>query len=249
MQRLLDCYKILEEAGDRGVLKTRALDDIKSRQSAPASKKSGKSKKVAAAKETKKKIETTGIFAPNEVFGQPVDMSIARQSLQEISDTINLARVADLEKRHVVCPYPGCLFRWTDRKYMQPHFLSKHPGFDLSTFHSHLTAEVAPGTAVVAEAAAAGGGGDPEAAAAAGGVLEAAAAGAGSLPKAAAAGGAVARKKHVHAESEYVTCALCGARYLKASRFNHITSGQHQNAVTAAAASLAAAAATDSAMA
>ena len=135
IERMVACAKILDAAGDKGILKTRALEKIKRMKSAKP-----EAKKLKAAQQTAKKILATGISVPNSVNGVPVDASVGVQKLQYIADTIDAARVADLAKRNVHCPFPKCSFRWTDAKYMQPHFNAKHPGFELSSFSSLLPA-------------------------------------------------------------------------------------------------------------
>jgi hypothetical protein len=129
---MVDCARILEAAGDKGVLKTRNLEQIKKIKSAKS--KPELKVKAAAAKAVVKKISTTGISVPNFVNGEPADPSVGVQMLQAIADQIDDARVADLAKRNVVCPFPNCPVRWTDAKYMEPHFAKKHQGHALSMF-------------------------------------------------------------------------------------------------------------------
>ncbi len=70
---MVECARILQAAGDKGVLKTRNLEQIKKIKSAKSKPES--KVKAAAAKAVVKKISTTGISVPNFVNGEPADQS------------------------------------------------------------------------------------------------------------------------------------------------------------------------------
>ena len=128
---MLACWKVLENAGDKGFLKTRALEDLKVKKT-----KSCEYKRLNAAKAASKKAKATGISMPNFVNGQPVVAGVGVQQLQEIADEMAETQAANAAKRPHVCPFAKCCMRYTTIPRMITHFNIKHKGFDITSFMS-----------------------------------------------------------------------------------------------------------------
>ena len=134
---MLNCLKILEEAGNKGILKMRALETVK------RSRTGGKVKAKAAANIPK----NTGISLPDSVNGLPVPAHLGVQHLSQVASFIR-DKAHDFDsKRPFKCPLEICPKRYTSEKFLKAHFEDKHRGIPFPVLPA----------AIVAAAVAAGG--------------------------------------------------------------------------------------------
>lgn len=112
---MLNCLKILEEAGNKGVLQSRSLESMK---------------KSRGANKPKEGPKTTGITVPNTVFGQPVD--------EDVGDQMHIGVAAYLKKKkeeydakyQFKCPLVACGQRCATVPGLKAHWRIKHDGIE-----------------------------------------------------------------------------------------------------------------------
>jgi hypothetical protein len=112
--RMLNCMKVLEEAGNKGVLQVRSLDTMKkTRATLPA--KEGQPKK-------------TGITVPNTVFGQPVAEGVGVQSHAGIAAFLQKKDEEYEAKHKFKCPLVACGQRCATASGLKIHWNARHAG-------------------------------------------------------------------------------------------------------------------------
>jgi hypothetical protein len=146
IDRMVNCLKILEDAGNKGVLKKRALETIK------RSRTGGKVKAKIAANIPK----TTGISMPDTVNGLPVPAHLGVQQLSQVASFLR-DKVHEFDsKRPFKCPLQICPKRYTSEKFLKAHWEDKHKGIPFPVLPVVVAAAVAGGghatDVVVAEA-------------------------------------------------------------------------------------------------
>lgn len=115
--RMLNCMKVLEEAGNKGVLQVRSLETMKKTR-ATLPPKEGQPKK-------------TGITLPNTVFGQPVAKEVGDQSHAGIAAFLQ-KKDAEYEAKHKFkCPLVACGLRCASAHGLKIHWSAKHAGLEL----------------------------------------------------------------------------------------------------------------------
>jgi hypothetical protein len=108
--------KILEEAGNKGVLKVRSLETMKKTQPrAVQPPKEGQPRK-------------TGITVPDTVYGQPVGASIGVQKHSEIAAFMQKKTTDYLAKYIHICPLASCQQRCASVPGLKTHFKLMHAG-------------------------------------------------------------------------------------------------------------------------
>jgi hypothetical protein len=112
--RMLNCLKILEEAGNKGVLKVRSLETMKKTR-ATQPPKLGQPKK-------------TGITVPNTVNGQPVEPSIGVQKHSDIAAFLQKKTDDYVAKYIHICPLLSCHQRCASVAGLKTHFRTMHAG-------------------------------------------------------------------------------------------------------------------------
>ena len=202
--RMLNCMKVLEEAGNKGVLQTRSLEDVK---------------KTRSANKPKDAPKTTGITAPDRVFGQAVASNVGDQSHANIAAFLK-KKSDDYDAKYVhKCPMTTCGLLCASLRGLKTHWNIKHAGVAFPVDALPPAAAAAP----------------PAAAAAAAAALPAAADAAAAPPNdPSLAAPANKRAKLMHSEDDYETCPLDNRRYLKKNRSAHLTSDVHTRAVASA---------------
>jgi hypothetical protein len=196
--RMLNCMKILEEAGNKGVLQVRALETMKKTRAVNPPK-AGQPRK-------------TGITAPKTALGQPVAAGVGIQTHAEIAAHLRKIQ-ADVEaKFKFKCPLQECGQRCASESGLKLHWRSKHKGVPFPETAAQVQMPL-PATACAVVASSCAGQDQTNAAAAAG---------TASPPPS-----SIKRVK-VHDDSEYETCSVCpNSRYLKHNRGVHIGSAKH----------------------
>jgi hypothetical protein len=111
---MLNCLKILEEAGNKGVLKVRSLETMKKTR-ATQPPKPGQPKK-------------TGITVPDTVNGQPVEPSVGVQKHSEIAAILQKKTDDFLAKYIHICPLQSCHQRCASVAGLKTHFRTMHKG-------------------------------------------------------------------------------------------------------------------------
>ncbi len=111
---MLNCMKILEEAGNKGVLQVRALESMK-KTKAKNPPKPGQPNK-------------TGITAPNTALGQPVAAGVAVQRHSDIADHLRKVQAEYDAKFRFKCPLEACGQRCASEGGLKMHWGSKHKG-------------------------------------------------------------------------------------------------------------------------
>lgn len=195
--------KILEEAGNKGVLQVRALETMK-KTKAKNPPKAGQPRK-------------TGITVPKTVMGQPVAPGVGHQSHAEIA--VHLRKIqADVEaKFKFKCPLQECGQRCVSESGLKIHWRSKHKGVPYPETVAQVQMPL-PATACAGVASSCAGQDQINTAATAG------TAGTASPPLPSS----VIKRVKVYDDSEYETCSVCpNSRYLKHNRGVHVTSGKH----------------------
>lgn len=204
--RMLNCMMIIEEAGNKGVLKVRSLETMK------------KTRAVKPPKPDQPK--KTGITVPDTVNREPVEASVGVQTHSSIVAFLQKKK-DDYEAKFIhKCPLASCSQRCASAQGLKTHFRIMHAGIafpeDAAVPDNSMVAvvsECAVAMAVVSECAAA-----------MAAVSESAAV---SVNK---------RAKAQHDESAYETCSLCAkSRYLKRNRSVHLASDVHKANANAAA--------------
>lgn len=112
--RMLNCLKILEEAGNKGVLKVRSLESMKKTRAVNPPK-PGQPKK-------------TGITAPDTVHGKPVEPSIGVQKHSEIVAFLKNKKDEYEAKYTHICPLASCQKRCANAVGLKAHFRIMHSG-------------------------------------------------------------------------------------------------------------------------
>ena len=208
--RMLNCMKVLEEAGNKGVLQTRSLENVK---------------KTRGANKPKDAPKTTGITVPDRVFGEAVTSNVGAQSHSNIAAFLKKKSADyDAKYRHK-CPMTTCGLRCASISGLKVHWNIRHAGVAFPVDALPPAAAPAPAAAAAAAAAAL-----PAAAAAD-------AAAAAPPNDASLAAPANKRAKLLHSEDDYETCPLDNRRYLKTNRSAHLTSDVHTRALSSAASS------------
>jgi hypothetical protein len=127
---MLNCLKVLEEAGNKGVLQVRSLDTMKkTRATLPA--KEGQPKK-------------TGITVPNTVFGQPVVEGVGIQSHAGIAAFLQKKNEEYEAKHKFKCPLVACGQRCATASGLKIHWSAKHAGLPFPLSCSTIPAESPP---------------------------------------------------------------------------------------------------------
>ena len=112
--RMLNCMKVLEEAGNKGILQVRALETMKKTRA----------KKPPKAGQPKK----TGITVPNTAFGQPVAEGVGIQTHAAVADHLRTKQVAYNAKFIFKCPLQSCGQRCASQSGLKIHWSCKHDG-------------------------------------------------------------------------------------------------------------------------
>ncbi len=112
--RMLNCLKILEEAGNKGVLKVRSLETMKKTRAVNPPK-PGQPKK-------------TGITVPDTVNGQPVEASIGVQKHSDIAAFLQKKTEDYVAKYIHICPLASCHKRCANVAGLKTHFRTMHAG-------------------------------------------------------------------------------------------------------------------------
>ncbi len=209
---MLNCLKVLEEAGSKGVLNTRSLETIK---------------KSRGANKPKEGPKNTGVTVPNTVFGQPVAANVGIQMHAGVAVFLKKKDDEYLAKFKIVCPLVACGLRCASVNGFKIHWKAKHDGIAFPGVPAVVAASpdgcdspnLEPGNAAAASSAAASTQLEP-----------------GNAATTASA--ASKKAKTQHSENEYETCPLCsGKPYLKKNRHVHIASETHLRNAAAAKAS------------
>lgn len=112
--RMLNCMKILEEAGNKGVLQVRALEGMKKTRAVHPPK-AGQPKK-------------TGITVPNTVLGQPVAEGVGIQTHAAIAAHLKKIQ-SDYDAKYLFkCPLKDCGQRCVTESGLKIHWRCKHDG-------------------------------------------------------------------------------------------------------------------------
>ncbi len=131
--------KVLEEAGNKGVLQVRSLETMKKTR-ATLPPKEGQPKK-------------TGITVPNTVFGQPVAEGVGVQSHAGIAAYL-LKKDAEYEAKHKFkCPLVACGQRCASASGLKIHWSAKHAGLELPASSLLIPLETAAIQSVASESA------------------------------------------------------------------------------------------------
>lgn len=201
--RMLNCMKILEEAGNKGVLQVRALETMKKTRAVNPSK-PGQPKK-------------TGVTVPDTVSGQPVAAGVGIQKHSDIAAHLKNVQAEYDAKFRFKCPLEACGQRCASEGGLKMHWGSKHKGLPFPAAQVQMPMPAtATAQAVVASSCA---GEDQSNTAAAAPPAAAVSPQPQQLNK---------RTKKVHDESAYETCSVCPtSRYLKHNRGAHLTSAIH----------------------
>ena len=110
---MLTCMKVLEEAGNKGVLQVRALETMKKTRAVNPPK-AGQPKK-------------TGITVPNTALGQPVE-GVGIQTHAAVAEHLR-KKQADYDAKFVVkCPLQACGQRCVTQSGLKIHWRVKHAG-------------------------------------------------------------------------------------------------------------------------
>lgn len=128
--RMLNCMKILEEAGNKGVLQVRSLDAMK------------KTRATLAAKEGQPK--KTGITVPNTVFGQPVVEGVGVQSHAGIAAFLQKKDEEYEAKHKFKCPLVACGQRCSTASGLRIHWSAKHAGLPFPVVGLAMPADSPP---------------------------------------------------------------------------------------------------------
>jgi hypothetical protein len=112
--RMLNCVKVLEEAGNKGVLQVRALETMKKTRAVNPPK----------ADQPKK----TGITVPNTALGQPVAEDVGIQTHAAVADHLRKKQAAYDAKFVFKCPLQACGQRCSTLSGLKIHWRCKHDG-------------------------------------------------------------------------------------------------------------------------
>ncbi len=112
--RMLNCVKVLEEAGNKGVLQVRALETMKKTRAVNPPK----------ADQPKK----TGITVPNTALGQPVAEGVGIQTHAAVADHLRKKQAAYDAKFVFKCPLQACGQRCSTLSGLKIHWRCKHDG-------------------------------------------------------------------------------------------------------------------------
>jgi hypothetical protein len=203
--RMLNCLKILEEAGSKGVLKVRSLETMK---------------KTRAVKPPKPgQPRKTGITVPDTVYGQPVAASIGVQKHSDIAAYLQKKTDDYVAKYIHICPLASCQQRCASVPGLKTHFRIMHAGIAFPENCAAVPAVVAAVPASAATTAAVSASADTTAAASA--------SAAGSVSKR-------VKAQHNESDYE-VCSLCPNSRYLKRNRGVHLASESHKTNATNAA--------------
>jgi hypothetical protein len=135
---MLNCLKILEEAGNKGVLQSRSLESMK---------------KSRGANKPKEGPKTTGITVPNTVFGQPVDEDVGDQMHIGVASYLKKKKEEYDAKYQFKCPLVACGQRTVPG--LKAHWRIKHDGIEFPgvAAASAVVCESPPSVAATATAA------------------------------------------------------------------------------------------------